>query len=189
MLKILQGGVSGGFIPRGLFPLFFLLVLSGPVHRAEGAPPGDVVTKVIVVRHAEKDTAGTNPHLTEAGKERARMLARMLADEPVTALVSSDRARTIETLGPLSEFTLLPVTIVPVKNGREEHAADLADSIRARAGGTIVVSNHSDVIPILLRELGVEEEVAIPDSEYGRIFIVFLDSTRSTVFFRLRYGS
>jgi phosphohistidine phosphatase SixA len=151
--------------------------------------PGDGVTTVVIVRHAEKDTAGIDPHLTPAGKERARRLARMLADEPVRMLMSSDRARTRETLEPLSALTGLMVTAVPVGGGAGKHARDLADSIRAHPGGTVVVSNHSDVIPTLLRELGVEEEIRIPDNEYERIFIVILGPGETVTFFRMRFGT
>ncbi len=153
------------------------------------SPPGGVITKVVIVRHGEKDTIGTNPHLTAAGIERAGRLARMLADEPVSLLVSSDRARTRETLAPLAEQTGLTVTIVPVGRGSGEHARNLADTIKAHPGGTIVVSNHSDVIPLLIRELGMDEEILIPDTEYERIFIVFLDAGGRAILLRLRYGT
>lgn len=150
--------------------------------------PGGVITKIVIVRHGEKDTIGTNPHLTAAGIERAGRLARMLADEMVSLLISSDRARTRETLAPLAEQTGLTVTIVPVGSGSGEHAHNLADTIRAHSGGTIVVSNHSDVIPLLIRELGINEEILIPDTEYERIFIVFLDADGRATLLKLRYG-
>jgi len=156
---------------------------------AGGASLTNGITKVVIVRHAEKDTVGTNPHLTMAGRARAGRLARMLADEPVSVLISSDRARTIETLEPLAAATGLTMTIVPVgRGGAAGHARDLADTIKANPGGTIVVSNHSDVIPVLIRELGVDEQFRIPDTAYDRIFIVILGRGETGAFIRMRFG-
>ncbi|HLB01460.1 MAG TPA: histidine phosphatase family protein [Bacteroidota bacterium] len=174
---------------RRILPILLIGILAaGFLNKsAGGLPGGDTVTTVVIVRHAEKDASGPNPRLTEAGRKRAARLARILADEPVSLLVSSDRARTTETLEPLAARTGLPLTIVPVGSGRDEHAKNLADTIRAHPGGTIVVSNHSDVIPLLLRELGVTGTISIPDTEYGKLFIIILGPGGSATVLRLRY--
>jgi len=178
-------------VPRrlrpGVFALFLAAACFHTVSRGQDADAGVVVTKVVIVRHAEKDTVGPNPHLTPAGRKRAARLARMLADEPVGLLVSSDRARTIETLGPLAELKHLDILTVPAAGGAPAHARALADTIRAHPGGTIVVSNHSNVIPLILKELGAEGEFTVPDDEYDRIFILFLGGSGKTTLFRMRF--
>ncbi len=179
-----------GAVQRFLPVLFVALLAAGAFSaRCEAGDTSRAgqTTKIVIVRHAEKDTVGPNPHLTAAGRKRAGRLARMLADEPVSMLISSDRARTIETLEPLSAMTGIGVTTIPVRGGPAGHAAELADSIRAHPGGTIVVSNHSNVIPDILRDLGVGGDILIPDEEYDRLFIVFLGSGVSAGLFMMRF--
>ncbi len=176
------------------FPPVVLVALlaAGPFHGrcvAGDTSRAGEITKVVIVRHAEKDTVGPDPRLTAAGRNRAGRLARILADEPVSMLISSDRARTIETLEPLSAKTGLGVTTIPVRGGPAGHAAELADSIRAHPGGTIVVSNHSNVIPEILHDLGVDGEIRIPDDEYERIFIVVLVPGRDATLLMMRFGT
>ncbi len=53
---------------------------------------GDAVTRIVLVRHAEKDK-GTNPPLTERGVRRAAVLARMLSETVVDAIYTNDLER------------------------------------------------------------------------------------------------
>ena len=57
---------------------------------------------VILVRHAERQASGADPSLTAAGKRRASLLATMFAGSGVTAIFTSDAARTKETAAPLA---------------------------------------------------------------------------------------
>ena len=57
---------------------------------------------VILVRHAERQSSGSDPSLTAAGKRRAALLATMFAGAEVTAIFTSGAGRTKQTAAPLA---------------------------------------------------------------------------------------
>ena len=131
------------------------------------------LTTLIIVRHAEKDSTGTDPPLSGTGKRRAAYLGEMLRESEISALIASPRLRTIETLAPIAASRTLPVTVIPLDKGVRAHVAELIDTVLIRyAGLTALVASHSDVIPILLRTLGVTDNITIGDDEYDNVFIV-----------------
>jgi broad specificity phosphatase PhoE len=76
------------------------------------APPATV----IVVRHAEVAARTTDPPLSEAGMERARTLASMLAASGVKAVYVTEFARTQQTAQPLAaRLKLKPARIDSAK--------------------------------------------------------------------------
>ena len=79
--------------------LFFVLAMClGIVVLLEEAGAQTRTTTVFIVRHAERaDTPGDSP-LSEEGEKRAETLARMLRVSAVSAVFSTDTARTRETL-------------------------------------------------------------------------------------------
>ncbi len=52
----------------------------------------------IIVRHGEKENNGKNPHLSEAGKNRAKNLAELLKNSKIDNAYSTDYFRTRETV-------------------------------------------------------------------------------------------
>ncbi|RYZ72864.1 MAG: hypothetical protein EOP91_06990, partial [Lysobacteraceae bacterium] len=78
------------------------------------APAGDpsAALTFVVVRHAEK--AGDDPRdpsLSEAGQARAQALARLLADEPLTAAHATGYRRTQQTAQPAADAHSLRLTL------------------------------------------------------------------------------
>jgi broad specificity phosphatase PhoE len=81
---------------------------------------------VILARHAESefsvrsscngDPSVTGGGLTEAGREQARALGRLLADDPVDLAVTSEFERTRETAGLALAGREVPVVVVPELN-------------------------------------------------------------------------
>ena len=148
------------------------------VGKTPAPPAGDPdksgsATTVIIVRHSEKDTVGTDPHLSEAGKRRAESLSRMLAEMRIDALIVSPRLRTQETLAPVAESMDLPLTVIPLEGGLYAHVGALIDTIRTSyTGRTVLVASHSNVIPLLLKGFGIEADIEIADDEYDNVFIV-----------------
>lgn len=138
--------------------LLFAVVLVGlgamqPAERA-GAP-----TVVYIVRHAEKlesDRPLTNAEdkkvdLLQEGHVRAEVLAWMLQDVKLDAIYSTNYKRTLETVGPVAKQKKLMVDTTVSESGT------LLQHLLAReqAGKTLLVCNHSNGVPKLLRELGV----------------------------------
>lgn len=58
---------------------------------------------IIVVRHAEKAVAESDPPLSEKGQRRARALAEMLSKVQLSAIYSTPYKRTAQTVEPLAE--------------------------------------------------------------------------------------
>jgi len=145
-------------------------------------------TTVFIVRHAEKGGMPTNnPRLTEAGNDRAKELARVLRSVRLTAVLTSEFERTIGTVRPTAEAKNLPIT-----RHRATDVAGLAQRILTEfAGGTLLVSGHSDTIPALLTELGVDpaEVPKIAHDAYDSLFVLFVGMGGERTLQRLHYGA
>lgn len=162
------------FLPIWVFFLFSPAAAQGDGGSHDPFP----LTTLIIVRHAEKDTSGDDPSLTETGRARARRLAEMLSGTTLDALIASPRRRTQETLAPLADRIGLPLTIIPLDGSVGTHVAALLDTVLGRyAGRTVLVASHSNVIPVFLGRLGVTEPVTIGDDEYDDMFIVTRSGT------------
>jgi len=135
------------------------------------------VTTVLLVRHADIDLppSSDDPPLNELGRHRAELLARIVAEAGVTAIVTSVFRRTKQTAQPLASLTQLhPVVAGP----------DLADHIRAGSLGEVVlVVGHSNTVPALVEELGGTPS-PIGEREFDNLFVVTVDAGGV----RLKYG-
>lgn len=152
-------------------------IAGGPAARAQESPaaprPKSAVTTVYLVRHAERDTAASQPDpaLSAVGLVRAQALSQLLARRRPAALFTTDTRRTRATLVPLGVAArLTPQVYDPAV------PAALAARIREDyAGKTVVVVGHSNTLLPLIEALGgtppVEE---INESEYDYLFTVRL---------------
>ena len=135
---------------------------------------------IILVRHAEKQ-APTADALSTAGKNRAKLLARMFRKTAVTAIYTSQFTRTKQTAAPLATATgLTPRVIAPaLATARTEVLA---------AGACPFVIGHSDTVPDLIGALGGPTDIEIGEQEFDRMFVVtILNGKVATVEFR--YGT
>ena len=138
-------------------------------------------TTIILLRHAERETVGTDPSLTAAGKKRAQQLARMLRDAGVTAVFTSDARRTKETAAPLVAQTHLTPAELTGTNSAAHRASVLAVS-----GGTAVVIGHTNTVPALVTALGAGS-LEILESEFDRLFVVTRSMAGDVKLLALRY--
>jgi broad specificity phosphatase PhoE len=75
--------------------------------------------RLILVRHAEPDwpegvNVGRNdPPLTPRGLQQAFELAQTLAKQPVAVVLSSSRARAVQTAEPIAQLQGVPVSVPP----------------------------------------------------------------------------
>jgi 2,3-bisphosphoglycerate-dependent phosphoglycerate mutase len=144
------------------------------------ATAADAVPVIVVVRHAEKASAGGNdPELSVAGQKRAETLARILKDSQITAVFVTEFKRTQETAAPTAKETHITPTVVPSKD-----ISELVAKLRALNGNALVVG-HGNTIPDLMKALGMTTPVTIPEDDYTEIFLVSL--TNPPQLLRLHY--
>jgi len=145
---------------------------------------------VILVRHAEKGTEPpADPPLTPAGSQRAQDLVTALADVGVTAIITSDRRRTRETAAPTAKARHLePVEIGRPDGSLARHVAAVVTEVRRHPGGVVLVVGHTDTLPEIVAALGGPSIGAIPDAEFGNLFML-VNSPDGWRLVRARYGA
>lgn len=163
------------------------------------APPTpttqDPATAVILVRHAEKAAEGdpeydpaapADPPLNAAGRERAEALARTLHEAGVTAIYSSEFARTHQTVAPLADALGLQITTHPARD-----TAGLVERISAGpSGGTVVIAGHSNTVPAIIEALGAGTVEAIEEEwEYDNLYFVVVEVPGKARVSTLKYGA
>jgi len=137
---------------------------------------------VVIVRHAEKATNdATDPDLSSAGRARADALARILKDSGLTAIFTTEFKRTQETAAPTAASAHVTPTVVAAKD-----TAALVAKLHQLNGNALVVG-HGDTIPNLIKALGINTPVNIPDDDYSELLIVTLGDKPQL--FRLHYPS
>lgn len=143
------------------------------------------VTTVLVVRHAEKaPSGGKDPHLSAAGKVRAKDLVHAAGAAGVTAIYATHFQRTQETVAPLAAaLGLTPV----VKNA--DQTEEMVEEIKlTRRGQTVLVCGHSDTVPDIVKRLSGQVVDAIPDTRFDGLYVVTLNQDETGRVTRVRYG-
>jgi broad specificity phosphatase PhoE len=123
---------------------------------------------IFIVRHAEKAQGGDakDPDLSDAGRERAESLTKVLKDANVTSIFVTEFKRTQQTAEPLAHAAKISVTIVPAKE-----TESLIAKLKSAQGNALVVA-HSNTIPEILKSLGAPLSATIEDSDYDNLFVV-----------------
>ena len=135
---------------------------------------------VVVVRHVEKAASdGKDPDLSPAGRARAEALARILKDSGIAAIFTTEFKRTQETAAPTATLALVTPTVVAAKD-----TAGLVAKLHQLNGNALVVG-HGDTIPNIIKALGINVPVNIPDEDYSELLIVTLGNKPQL--FRLYY--
>lgn len=144
-------------------------------------------TTVIIVRHAERATEpADDPVLTPAGSERAEALLAAVRGAGITHILTTELSRTRLTAAPTA--TALGITPATVSTRSPQHVAAVIDSVRARAGGVILVVGHSNTVPGIVNGLGGQAP-EICDMEYDNLYVVTLPPAGANPrVIRSRYG-
>src|ERR1700674_2131209 len=123
-----------GFKTALVFAMLFT-VLGAVVVFAYFATFSRPVTTVILIRHAEKVIDPNNPDvdLSPAGQTRAQEIVRMFGDAGINAIYATQYKRTQQTVKPLADKLVLPVTVVNSKS-----TDDLLAQIRAQHSGQTI---------------------------------------------------
>jgi broad specificity phosphatase PhoE len=179
---------------RTLFAALALASLTaaacGPSCSCDAPLPEEGTVVVYIVRHAEKEPVPENASeaerkdapLSVAGQMRALGLAEDVPVQEIEAVYVTDTKRCRDTASTVLALNGVKPIIYPPKD-----VTGLADRIRRRRGQSVLVVGHSNTIPLLIAELGVETMVTIADSQYGDLWVVTLTGNEATLEVR-RYG-
>lgn len=124
---------------------------------------------IFLVRHADKETTGSDPDLSPDGRRRARMLAGLLKDADLGNVHSTDFNRTRNTAKPAAEVAGVAVLIYD--------PADLSGlaAILQATGGRHLVVGHSNTTTKMVELLGGDPGSPIDDaSEFDRLYVLSL---------------
>jgi broad specificity phosphatase PhoE len=169
---------------------FIRLLVAASLVTATAAPSWGQAraTTVIVVRHAEKEAQPANdPPLTEAGRARARALWDALKDAGVSAVITTQYARTKQTAQPTVEALHLTPEIVAAAGAT--HAADVAAAVKRHPGQTVLVVGHSNTVPGIIAALGANPPAPICDAVYDNLYVVTIAESGKPSVVLGRYGA
>lgn len=133
-----------------------------------------------VVRHAEKETQGPNMTsdvpLSEAGRERAKVLSERLASANIKHVFSTNTQRTRQTVEEIARQHRLPVEIYgPIPSDQ------FIDSLRHLKGNILVVGHSNTVDDIVNGLTGTRSvEGDLRDSEYNNLFVVKIKGKKAS---------
>lgn len=134
-------------------------------------------TTIYLVRHAEKDLSDVNtkdPNLNGLGLQRAVDLEKILADQHIAAIFSSNYKRTLQTAAPLAQkMKLEPIIYDPSETKL------LAEKIlREYKGKTVLIVGHSNTILPQTRALGgYPSFTEIQDTDYRNLIKVTINGS------------
>ncbi len=163
---------------RRLFLWSILAALAVPT-----AAVADEPLVVFLVRHAEKVDSSEDPALSEAGRERAALLARVLRDAHLERVHSSDYHRTRDTAAPVAELARAEVELYDPHN-----LPALVEKLKL-VGGRHLVVGHSNTTPDVVKLLGGDPGTPIEEAdEYDRLYVVTVGGGKEASTVLIRYG-
>lgn len=144
---------------------------------------------VILVRHAEKADASSDPVLSEAGQRRAMDLAVALSDTDLTHVLTSPLQRTVLTARPAAEAHAINPEAISFEGGTQAHILRIAERIRALPDDAVVlVVGHSNTVPLIAAALGETGPSEMADCEYDRLTVISVEDDGDSPAVIGRYG-
>ncbi len=135
------------------------VILAGPSPAEVENPKVSTVTKIIILRHAERQSDDKDTALSEAGQARARALVPLLESLKPDVVIVSELRRTRQTVAPFLEKS----GMVPLVRRNEKCAELAAEILRVWPGKTVLLAWHRGPNVELARALGAKE----PFSQWG----------------------
>ena len=142
------------------------------------------ITKIIIVRHAEKADDGTkNPPLSPEGLQRAERLSIIFSDLNISKLYATPYLRTNQTLTPLSLKFKIPI------DSYDPSDVDFAKNlVQKNKGKTIVIAGHSNSSPTLVNRLIQSEKYQkLDESVFNKIWMLTFENDRLIDCIQLNY--
>jgi len=142
------------------------------------------VTQLILVRHAEKSSVGTDPDLTTVGLERADQLALVLSQIELDRVYSTNYNRTMQTAAPTAADQGLTIT----NYGGFDHLQVIDDILVDVHEGKVLIVGHGNTTANFLNALtGTSDYMDIPETEYDNLYIVNTRSLGDSDVIHLKY--
>jgi 2,3-bisphosphoglycerate-dependent phosphoglycerate mutase len=141
-------------------------------------------TTIVLIRHAEKVKDGTqDPALSAEGKQRAVVLVKMLEQNDIASIYSTNFKRTQQTVLPIAQAKGIAV--------QTYHQTDLnwlQKVAKENSGKTILIVGHSNTIPEMANALLSEKKFEqYPDTLYDQMLVIqYNEKTKPSVLV-LRY--
>jgi len=146
---------------------------------------------IFALRHADRVSDDVDA-LSDKGKARADLLARMLAPGHVSNAYCSDAKRTQATIAPLKTMlgAGLKVNVVPVgSGGPAAHAQAIVSALNALpADSTAVVVGHSNTIDLIIKALTGKVITPIGPNEFDNLFVLSVPAGSPSLTL-LKYGA
>lgn len=138
-------------------------------------PQAPLPSRIVVVRHAEKDVSGdrSNPGLSVAGRARAQGIAQRLQADAVQAVYATAYRRTRQTAAPTAQAHGLTVTEYAANDPADAFAARLRS---AHGRGTVLVVGHSNTVPAIVSALCRCAVAPIDESAFDNWYELHIDA-------------
>lgn len=164
--------------------LSVILLLSVLPIQGNAQETGEITT-FILVRHAEKVDASSDPDLSEEGYKRAALFERMLEKITFDAVYSTPFIRTRETARPISDRHQLTIQEYDHRNP-EKVVAEWKEKHR---GEVVLVAGHSNSTPVFANALLGREHFKekFDESDYGNILIVTITDSGESNLLHMRF--
>ena len=146
---------------------------------------------IFALRHADRVSENVDA-LSDAGKVRANLLGRMLAESGIQNAYCSDAKRTQNTIAPLKALLGGQLTVheVPVVgNDVDGHAQTIVTALKALpADSTAAVIGHTNTIDGIIKALTNEVIAEIKPNEFDKLFVLSIPAGSPSLTL-LRYGA
>ncbi len=168
---------------KALLP-FLLILIFAPVDVFSQTTSNETTT-FILVRHAEKVDDNHNPDLSEAGYERASLLARMMENISFDAVYSTPLIRTTETAREIADKNGLKI----INYDHRNPDAVAAEWIEKHRGDYVLIAGHSNSTPTFANALLGREHFKLKfnESDYGNILIVTISADGERNLLHMRF--
>lgn len=153
---------------KKLLTVVFIICFSVTNFAQKGDDSLPKITKLILIRHAEKNDSSTDPELSEKGKLRAQKLSDLFVDVKIDKLYSTPYNRTKQTLAIVATEKDLKIETY--------NPSDISFSdnlLENNLGKTALIVGHSNTIPNLVNSLINENKYKqLEENEFGKIWVL-----------------
>ncbi|MFZ1528134.1 MAG: phosphoglycerate mutase family protein [Ferruginibacter sp.] len=120
-----------------------------------------------VVRHAERQDNSANSPLSAAGLARAQVLKDTLKSISISRIFASTFLRTQQTAQPTATDKNLQLTIYD-----PDTTAGLITRLKKIKGSRVLVTGHSDNVPVIVAGLSNQTVPAIGSNDFDNFYII-----------------